>query len=266
MKGKLKLYLDRLDGMSLRERVLIFLMLAAVVVALIFTGTIDPLIARQKILSQNLVQTQAQTQAMEAQIQAMAEASKLDPDAPNKQRLQLLEAQRLAAYNSLAVLQKGLVSSDRMTALLRDLLGKNPRLKLMSVKTLAATPLLERAGEKNAGAAKDQATPNAAPQAGLPPTTALEPANDKKTGEIKVEPKIVVTNVPRAAQLGLYKHGVEISVEGSYADLLNYLGELEHMPWQVYWGSVSLSAQGAPLSRLTLVVYTLSLDKTWLSV
>lgn len=242
MKAKLKQYLDRLDAMSLRERALIFLMLAAAVVALIFTMTIDPLIAKQKVLSQNLVQTQAQTQAMEAQIQAMAEASKLDPDAPNKQRLAQLQFQREAAYSDLAVMQQGLVSSDRMARLLRDLLGKNPRLKLVSVKTIAAAPLLDsKAGEK---------------------TTTVTPANaNAATTNANLNPPS-----GRVAQLGLYKHGVEISVDGNYADLLAYLNELEHMPWRVYWGSVNLSARDTPTSRLTLIVYTLSLDKTWLSV
>ncbi len=253
MKAKLKQYIDRLDAMSLRERVLIFLMLAAVMVALIFTMAIDPLIAKQKVLSQNLAQTQAQTQAMEAQIQALAEASKLDPDAANKQRLAQLQFQREAAYTDLAVMQKGLVSADKMTQLLRDLLGKNPRLKLVSMKTIPATPLLDSAKSPDKSSDKSLEKPVLAN-----PTS-------------KAEANAVATPAPtppptRVAQLGLYKHAVEITVDGSYADLLAYLNELEHMPWHVYWGGVSLSARDAPVSRLTLVVYTLSLDKTWLAV
>lgn len=245
MKAKLKQYVDRLDAMSLRERVLIFLMLAAVMVALIFTSAIDPLIAKQKVLSQNLAQTQAQTQAMEAQIQALAEASKLDPDAANKQRLAQLQFQREAAYTDLAVMQKGLVSADKMTQLLRDLLGKNPRLKLVSMKTIPAAPLLDAAKPADkANLVSPEIKPDTKPENNTTPTP----------------------TPTRVAQLGLYKHAVEITVDGSYADLLAYLNELEHMPWHVYWGSVSLSARDAPVSRLTLVVYTLSLDKTWLSV
>ena len=84
MNVKFRQYMDRIDAMRLRERVLIFVMLAAVLVALVMTSVIDPLIAKQKQLSQTLVQSQAQTQALEAQMQALAEASRLDPDAPNK--------------------------------------------------------------------------------------------------------------------------------------------------------------------------------------
>lgn len=232
MNVKFRQYMDRVDAMSLRERVLIFVMLAAVLVALVMTSVIDPLIAKQKQLSQALVQSQAQTQALEAQMQALAEASRLDPDAPNKQRLAELDSRRKSAYAELANVKQGLVTADRMTQVLRDLLGKNPHLKLVSIKTLPATPLIEGG----------------------------------KLVETNAKPGVKTQEKTQVADLGLYKHGVEISVEGSYADLVGYLAELERMPWRVYWGGANLSAQGAPVSRLTLTVYTLSLDKTWLSV
>lgn len=231
MIAKLKPYLDRVDAMSLRERVLIFLMLAAVLVALVMTSVIDPLIAKQKQLSQALVQSQAQTQALEAQVQALAEAARHDPDASNKQRLADLDAQRKNAYAALANVQQGLVAPDRMTQVLRDLLNQNARLKLISIKTLPAAPLIEEG---------KPAEPGAKPE--------------KAQGKAQV------------ASLGLYKHGVEISVEGNYADLVAYLSVLEKMHWRVYWGGVNLAAREYPNSRLTLTLYTLSLDKTWLSV
>lgn len=232
MKARLLAYRERLDAMSLRERVLIFLMLAGVLIALATTSALDPLLAQQKQLSQKLAQTQAQTAALEAQMSALAEASKIDPDAANKQRLAQLEAQRNSAYAVLANAQQGLVSADRMTQMLQDLLVKNTQLKLISIKTLPATSLLEP---------KISATPDSK-------TTA--PIQDK----------------PTTATLGLYRHGVEISVEGSYAELLAYLAALERLPWRVYWSEARLSTQAYPTSRLTLTLFTLSLDKTWLSV
>ena len=86
MTARLKAYLERLDGMSLRERVMIFLMLAGVLVALSMTFVLDPLVSQQKQLSQKLAQSQAQTEALETQMQVLTEASKIDPDASNKMR------------------------------------------------------------------------------------------------------------------------------------------------------------------------------------
>ena len=232
MIAKLKQYRDRVDAMSLRERVLIFVMLAAVLVSLVTTSVIDPLIAKQKQLSQQLVQSQAQTQALEAQVQAVAEAARRDPDEANKRKLAEVDAQRKSAYAALANMQQGLVAPDRMTQVLRDLLSQNAGLKLVSIKTLPVAPLIE----------------------------------DGKPAEAGAKPQAQATGKTQVTNLGLYKHGVKISVEGNYTDLVAYLAALEKMPWRVYWGGVNLSAQEYPNSRLTLTLYTLSLDKTWLSV
>jgi MSHA biogenesis protein MshJ len=64
----------------------------------------------------------------------------------------------------------------------------------------------------------------------------------------------------------LYKHGVEITVRGSYADLLQYLNALEHLPTQMFWGVAKLGVVEYPTAELKLTLYTLSLDKIWLQV
>ena len=231
MTTRLKAYLERLDGMSLRERVMIFLMLAGVLVALSMTFVLDPLVSQQKQLSQKLAQSQAQTEALETQMQVLTEASKIDPDASNKMRLALLEEQRKNAIEVLSGARQGLVGADRMVQLLQELLGQNSKLKLVGIKTLPVTSLLE---EK-------------------PNTTETKTANaDKKASPLSA--------------LCLYRHGVEISVEGSYPELLAYMAALERMPWRVHWSSASLATQDYPTTRLTLTLFTLSLDKTWLSV
>lgn len=64
----------------------------------------------------------------------------------------------------------------------------------------------------------------------------------------------------------MYKHGVEITVRGSYADLLQYLTALEHLPTQMFWGVAKLNVVQYPTAELKLTLYTLSLDKRWLQV
>ncbi len=64
----------------------------------------------------------------------------------------------------------------------------------------------------------------------------------------------------------IYKHGVQISVRGTYLDLLNYVSALERMPTQMFWAEADLVVEQHPDAVLTLVLYTLSLDKTWLTV
>lgn len=64
----------------------------------------------------------------------------------------------------------------------------------------------------------------------------------------------------------LYRHGVELTVEGSYGDLLAYLQALESMPQRVLWGGVQLKVEQYPKALLTLRLYTLSLDRGWLEL
>ncbi|MFN0313616.1 MAG: hypothetical protein ACKVQA_01065 [Burkholderiales bacterium] len=63
----------------------------------------------------------------------------------------------------------------------------------------------------------------------------------------------------------LYKHGVELVVEGGYFELLSFLSSLEKQPWRMLWAETSLSAE-YPKARLRMKLYTLSLDPAWLSV
>lgn len=64
----------------------------------------------------------------------------------------------------------------------------------------------------------------------------------------------------------VFKHGVQITVRGSYLDLLQYLSDIEQLPTQMFWGRATMEVVKYPDVELTLTLYTLSLDKTWLQV
>ncbi len=69
-----------------------------------------------------------------------------------------------------------------------------------------------------------------------------------------------------AQEPAIYQHGVELTVEGSYSDLLGYLDALEHLPWQLFFGDLTFVVKEYPQERVTLVLYTLCSDRTWLSL
>jgi MSHA biogenesis protein MshJ len=99
------------------------------------------------------------------------------------------------------------------------------------------------AAAASAAAAAGVAAPEAASAASAPADAAQQPA-----GPV------------------LYRHGVELTVDGSYADLLTYLKALEAMPQRVLWGGVQLKVEQHPKATLTLRLYTLSLSRTWLEI
>lgn len=64
----------------------------------------------------------------------------------------------------------------------------------------------------------------------------------------------------------LYRHGVELIVEGSYAEVLAYVRAIEAMPQRVLWGGMQLKVEQHPKVVLTLRLYTLSQDRSWLEI
>ena len=231
LKAQWQRLADRVDAMSLRERALIFLAIAIVLIVLVNTVLIDPLLTRHKKLQQEITQTQEKTSAMLAQIQTLVKTWNVDPDIALRSRLAQLREQSDQTGKTLEDIQSGLVSPQRMPTLLEDILRHNRSLHLVALKTLPVKVL----GEPDTTVAGEAAKPAQAQK----PTT----------------PESVV-----------YKHGVEITLEGSYLDLLRYLTEIEALPWHVFWGKADVDVEKYPKVTLTLRLYTLSLDKAWLAI
>lgn len=71
---------------------------------------------------------------------------------------------------------------------------------------------------------------------------------------------------PVERSFDLYRHGVEIRVEGSFGQLQTYLAQLEKLPQRLLWGQLSYRVIEFPQSEMSLTVYTLSSDKAWLTL
>jgi MSHA biogenesis protein MshJ len=64
----------------------------------------------------------------------------------------------------------------------------------------------------------------------------------------------------------LYRHTLEITLQGDYFGVLNYLKTLEALPWRIHWVSIDYQVKDYPIAETRLQVYTLSFDKDWLGV
>lgn len=231
----------RVDALSLRERFIIFVMLVLILITAMNAFLLNPLYAKQKMLSEEVKQDRAKSAAIQQELQQKVRASATDPDEANRTHLAQLKAQLEQMQNALVDMQKGLVPPEKMSALLEDILKRNGQLRLLSLKTLPVTLLNEpKASAAKAGIVNTGTNP-AATQAG----------NSKQSEN---------------ASSAIYKHGVEITVQGRYLDMMNYMTQLESMPWQVFWGKAKMNVDEYPKATLTLTLYTLSLDKKWLQL
>lgn len=69
-----------------------------------------------------------------------------------------------------------------------------------------------------------------------------------------------------AAAVAIYRHGMRVEFKGRYFDIVDYLKALEGLQWKVFWGQVALESDKHPISRVTLVIYTLSRYPGWIGV
>jgi len=241
----------RIDAMTLRERCMVFAVVALVLLTLVNSLLLDPLFAKQKKLSAQISQDENQIEGIGAEISMKLAQLAVDPDEPSRRRIAQLKLQVQDKQQQLSAMQKGLISPDKMVTVLEQILQRNGRLRLRSLTTLPTTNLLDTA--EAAGAVAAAAKPDASR------------ADAAKTAPAPA--KALVNGKPAAASGGaVYRHGVEIVVEGSYVDMQAYLTALEAMPWQLFWGKAELKADEYPHVTLSLTLYTMSLDNKWLNL
>lgn len=225
-------YAERIDAATLRERVMMFAAAVVVVVALLNALLIEPELTKQRRLSREVAQRQAEIKTLQLQLETLARARNAGPDEADRRRLEEVQRRTAELDARLMEEQRKFAPPEQIGAMLEQMLSRNRKLTLVDMRTLPAVAL---GGEKPAaekpGAQKPAAAKPVTPGAGL-----------------------------------IYRHGVELTVSGGYLDLLAYLKDLEKLSNQLYWGKLDLSVEKYPLVTLKLSVYTLSLDPAWMRV
>lgn len=246
----------RFDARPQRERMAILLAAVALLLLVADRVWLTPAFGAFGSASQALAAARTEQQALAEEAErrrAQGDANRRALDADIAQWRQRTSQ----GAQALADTQAGLIGPDRMVALLEQMLPRQGSVKVVSLTTLvpqdARTPI-----GATARAAAATAMPTPAP---LPATAAS--AVPALAGALATPPA-TATTIEGAP---LYRHGVEITVEGSYGDLMAWLFSLENLPGpRLLWGGVKLNVDQHPTVRLSLTVYTLSLDRAWLEL
>lgn len=226
MKQRWSQLAARIDALSQRERLLVF---AAVLAVLAFLGQmalLGPLQRKQDLLKNQISLQRASLAETETAIERKVAEAEADPDQALRTRLAAMRADTARMSEQMRAMQNGLVPPERIAPLLESILRANGRLKLVSMQTLPVGSLNELGADP-----ADKAAPAAPKQPDL-----------------------------------LFRHGVELTVRGSYLDMVDYMTALEALPTQLFWGKAQLQVEQYPTVRLTLTLYTLSLDPKWMKL
>lgn len=249
MKRAIQAYANRFNALSLRERLLVAFAGAASAAFLLHFAVLGPQAKSKESQVQRLEQQRSELAALNSQLDVLAGQAR-DPDAASRRRLAEARSQVAAIDTQIQAIGRNLVPAQEVPRLLQDLLGRRKGLRLVSLRTLPVADLLEQkepapslgAAAPAAGAAGKVADPGGGANA-----DAASSAAGSTGGS------------------GIFRHGVQFTVAGSYQELAAYLAEIERLPQQLFWSEAKLRAD-YPLSTLTLTVFTLSLERTWLTV
>ncbi len=231
---------SRTKYMALARRERGLLMFAALVLCF-GVGTllfVEPAYKQLASMQQQITQQQVDLAALRPQVLAL-QARQRDPNAATSSQLKALRQQLQLADGEFAQVQSALVQPQEMGHLLESLLRSHRGLQLVSLRSL---PVMSVADLINAPRPASAATAVAAV------ASAASQAMSANTS---------------AKDAWLYRHGVEITVQGSYADMQAYLAALENLPRRVYWGELKIDAQRWPANVMAVTVYTISLERTW---
>lgn len=219
---------QRFEGLSIREQWIVFFAGFAVIWGLLSALLLDPVLKQRTQLQQSAMQREQQIVEMQQQMVTLSQTPVSDPNAANRTEIIHLKQKIALQKTQLARLEEAMVTPTQMPAMLKALIQDDARVHIVSMKTI--DPIV---------------FPEPEARMDIPATQQVKPSKD----------------LP-----GLYRHGLEMTLSGRYMDLMAYAEKLEKLSGHVLWDSAALTAKEYPISELTLRVYTLSLDKTWLSI
>lgn len=228
----------RFDALQPRERTLASVTVGVLLVLGVFVLWVEPAEKRSKA---NRDQIEAlspqveQSRALDARLQAeLAE----DPEAARRALLGQLRDEAGELDARLREDQARVIPPARMPAVLRELLGRDARLRVVSVQSLPPEVL--------------RWSPVAAPEAA--------------EGASAPEPAPASPAAPAATVPALYRHRVALRFEGEFAATLAYLKAVEGLPYRLRLRELDVDASRWPVLSVRLEVETLGLEEGWIGV
>jgi MSHA biogenesis protein MshJ len=226
MKAWWLLQSARIDALSLRERVFLFLSVLACCLALADVVWLSPAQLAHKQLSLRFDKQNAELLRAREELKTLVKPASTSQAA--RDEIAALQARLDAANRDIGAATPG-PQSTPLAQVLAQLLRRHEGLTLL--RTAALAPGAEPAAPR----AKVAVTPAALVTAAVAPAAAASAA-------------------PADSGVGLTRQGVEVTVAGPYTELTRYLLTLEQALPQIRWGSMSLRSDKQP-PELTLQLF-----------
>jgi MSHA biogenesis protein MshJ len=225
---------ERFDALQPRERTLASLAVGVLLVLLVFLFWVEPAEKRAKAHRQQIESLSPQVEKSRALDQRLQAELAEDPEAARRALLDQLRDEAAGLDARLREDQAQVIPPARMPAVLRELLGRDGRLRVLAVESLP--PEVLRWSPTPAAESSEGAATPAVPSGSRPEVPAL------------------------------YRHRVALRFEGDFASSLAYLKAVEALPYRLRLQSLEVDATRWPTLSLRLEVETLGLEEGWIGV
>ncbi len=218
-----------IEKLNLRERAIVLAAILLVLFGVWFTLWFSTSSAQRANIDENTEKLLTDKKRLKQQIQLLIEATSGDVFRDQKLQLENLHKRQADMDEELARLSQGLVSAAKLSQLLQDVLKNTQTIKLKAMRTL---PVASQSFALN-------------------------------TAEESVSTEAIINPVKTA---GVYQHGVVMTVQGRYTEVVTLLTSLEALPWRFYWDYLYLNVNEYPEAEVEINVYTLSAEEGFLGV
>jgi MSHA biogenesis protein MshJ len=227
----LRVLAQRINERNRRERLLLALTVA-VVVLVAWNGLVRaPLAERRAVAVDSVAQLQSDIAALRESRAGIEDRIAALEDESGKSAVDRVRERLDALDEVLAERTARLISPDQMVRALRDVVDADAEVSLVRLRNAGATPVITET-EQGSGSGDGSG----------------EAGHDDD-------------GIPR-----VYRHEVELVVEGRYLALLEYFERLEGLEWRFQWEAITVETREYPVTRATVSLSTLSLAEDWIGV
>lgn len=224
------LFLERkVNALSGRERGLLLLVVLGIIYYLWQAIIFTPIGNSKATIAAKIKLAQQQITQITGQTATIEKTIQADPKYKLAKRIELLRQDKEKYATSVAALVKTLIPPQAMVELLREILTKDQELVLLNMENIPEQPVFKQLNEKQ-----------------------------------HVEQRL--NNKPEANKIQLYKHGVKLELTGTYFATCKFLQALEKLPWKLLWSELQYEVTDYPYASIKMIIYTLSLQTSYIGM
>lgn len=215
------------DGLKKREQNLLFAIIPLTIIAVFFLLLIEPEMAQSQRLDDSVSRLESQLKMSRQSNDELLAQAKIDPNTEVNQQIDSLRMKLATLNEQFDGELNQLISPQAMPVLLEQLFDQADNLTLNNMSSVAPQILMINDDEAD------------------------------NTGNQKSATSL---------QQPIFRHGIEITFEGSFFATREFLSQAELLGWRLYWQDLSYVVGEHPKAITTMTLFTLSTSEAFIGV